>query len=50
MWLDGWKVQLGLAAKSAEELPVGAGVKKPDVSDLRVNKEREEREKQRQFL
>lgn len=27
-------MQLGLAAKSAEELPVGAGSQKPDVSDL----------------
>lgn len=35
-----WKVQFGLAARSAEELPVEARSQKPDVSDLSVNKRR----------
>ena len=33
-----WKMQFGLAARSAEELSVEARSQKPDVSDLRVNK------------
>lgn len=41
MRLDkGWKVQFGLAAGNAEELPVEPWSQKPDVSDLRVNKRR----------
>lgn len=42
-------MQLGLAAKS-QELPVGAGSQKPDVSDLRVNKRRGEERKAETIL